>query len=104
MPDVQRQVAHALLDSLDDDGYFRADPEAFAEQCRDSMDDVDEVDGVLVDAVLEQVLHQLEPAGIGARDLTECLLLQLDVENDTDALVRQLLLHFTGQEGGRECG
>jgi len=94
MPDVQRQVAHALLDSLDDDGYFRADPEAFAEQCRDSMDDVDEVDGALVDAVLEQVLHQLEPAGIGARDLTECLLLQLDVENDTDALVRQLLLHF----------
>ncbi len=94
MPDVQRVLAHALLDSLDDDGYFRADPDAFAGQCRDSIADMDEVDGMLIDAVLEQVIHQLEPAGIGARDLTECLLLQLDSGNDTDVLVRQLLLHF----------
>jgi len=94
MPDVQRALAHALLDSLDDDGYFRVDLDVFAAECRSNSPDMEGIDGALVEQVLEQVIHQLEPAGIAARDLTECLLLQLDIGNETDALVRQLLLHF----------
>ncbi len=93
MSGLYREIAHALLDSLDDDGYFRADPDAFAADFRENMPDA-EVDGALVDRVLEEVVHQLEPAGIGARDLTECLLLQLDDDTDDDRLARRLLLHF----------
>jgi len=44
--------------------------------------------------VLTQVIQQLEPAGLGARDLTECLLMQLDGESDVDLWVQRLLLHF----------
>lgn len=92
MPEKHRRIAHAILDSLDDDGYFRTDPEAFAAECRQSLD-ID-CDALEVDRVLEDVVQQLEPAGIGARDLTECLLLQLDASQPVDALARRLLLHF----------
>ncbi|MDX8384663.1 MAG: RNA polymerase factor sigma-54, partial [Ghiorsea sp.] len=43
--------------------------------------------------VLECVVQELEPSGIGARDLTECLLLQIDDADSSSMLVRQLLLH-----------
>ncbi len=92
MPEADRRIAHAILDSLDDDGYFRADPAEFAEQCRESLKM--DVDAAQVDRVLEEVVHQLEPAGIGARDLIECLLLQLDGDSGADVLARRLLLHF----------
>jgi len=94
MSETQHLLAHALLDSLDDDGYFRTDPKIFADECRKNIPELSDIDAAAVDEALEQVLHQLDPPGIGARDLIECLLLQLDVENATDALVRQLLLHF----------
>jgi len=85
MADDERAVAHALIDSLDDDGYFRSDPATLAAQLGIAP-------GKVVD-VLEQVVQELEPAGIGARDLSECLLLQLDDDEPSTALVRRLLLH-----------
>jgi len=45
---------------------------------------------------LEQALHavqRLEPAGIGARDLTECLLLQLSADNPEYELLVSLVMH-----------
>jgi RNA polymerase sigma-54 factor len=85
MSDGERAVAHALIDSLDDDGYFRSDPAALAAELGIAT-------GQVVD-VLEQVVQELEPAGIGARDLSECLLLQLDDDEASTAVVRRLLLH-----------
>ena len=86
MSEPERAVAHALIDSLDDDGYFRTDPAALAAALGVSAETV-------VD-VLEQVVQELEPAGIGARDLSECLLLQLDDDEPSTAMVRSLLLHY----------
>jgi len=91
MPAIERSVAHALLDSFDDDGYFRNDPAEFAEDLKGDI----ETDGEMVEHVLLKVIHQLEPAGLGARDLTECLLLQLDNESETDLWAKRLLLHFS---------
>lgn len=81
-----RAIAHAIIDSLDDDGYFRTDTEDLAGSLG--------VDSGKLIQVLEEVVQQLEPAGIGARSLSECLLLQLDGSDPNDALVRRLLLHF----------
>jgi len=86
MQEGERALAHALIDSLDEDGYLRGDFAELAASFGVGVADIERV--------LESVLHELEPAGIGARDLTECLLLQLDVDNDVDLLVRRLLLHF----------
>jgi len=69
-------IARQIMGSLDDDGYLRREPIAladdllFAENIRFKEADVVRV--------LEEVVHSFEPAGIGARDLRECLLLQLD--------------------------
>jgi len=87
MSDTERLIAQALIDSLEDDGYFRADPSELASNLK--------VTAAEVADVLEQIVHELEPAGIGARHLIECLLLQLDGQNEADALVRRLLLHFS---------
>ena len=91
MHETWRELAHALIDSLDDDGYFRNDPTEFAMELKGQVD----TDGETVEKVLVEVIQQLEPAGLGARDLTECLLMQLDEESEIDLWVQRLLLHFS---------
>ena len=69
------RLAVYLVGSLDEDGYLRRDLESVA-------DDIAFTVGIETSAEeLERILdiiHDLEPAGIGARDLRECLLLQID--------------------------
>ena len=69
------RLATYLVGSLDEDGYLRRDLESVA-------DDIAFTVGIETSAEeLERILgiiHELEPAGIGARDLRECLLLQID--------------------------
>ena len=91
MQDNEREVAHILIDSLDDDGYFRLDPAEFATEINGQVN----TDAATIEYVLERIVHQLEPGGLGARDLTECLLLQLDADEEIDTWVIRLLLHFS---------
>lgn len=71
----QRQIAETLLDGLDDSGYLRDPFDELVEGLR--AQGLESVDTGEVEAVLFQ-LQQLEPTGVFARDLQECLLLQLD--------------------------
>lgn len=87
MPEETRAMSHALIDMLDDDGYLRTH---LGEAAEDLGCDED-----ALEQALHEVVQQLDPAGIGARDLTECLLLQLDDDTACDRLARQLLLHFS---------
>ncbi len=87
MSKVDHAIAHVIIDSLEEDGYFRADPNEIATM----MDTTPEH----VVIVLESIVQELEPAGIGAHDLTECLLLQLNDNDDDSRLVRRMLLHFS---------
>jgi RNA polymerase sigma-54 factor len=71
----QRALAEYIVGSLDDDGYLRRDLDAMA-------DDIAFTTGVETsEEELEEILgviHELEPAGVGARTIQECLLLQMD--------------------------
>lgn len=71
----EMSLARFLIGSIDDNGYLRRDLDSVA-------DDIAFMFGVETDAAeLERmlyVIHDLEPAGIGARDLQECLVLQLE--------------------------
>jgi len=87
MDDLERKIAHAIIDSLDDDGYFRAS----IEEVQTGIDTKVKKNKVI--EVLECVVQELEPSGIGARDLTECLLLQISDEDSSAMLVRQILLY-----------
>ena len=71
--------ADFILDSLDDDGFLRF-------ELNDLADDISFAHNLFVDAdELKQVLaliQKLDPPGIGARDLQECLLLQLEARKN----------------------
>jgi RNA polymerase sigma-54 factor len=68
---VDRLVAEAIVDSISDDGYLTTPLEEIVA----SMDDPD-IEFEEVEAVLHRI-QAFDPPGIAARDLRECLLLQL---------------------------
>ncbi len=71
-----RGALYALIESLNDDGYLDSSLEELAESFAPT--DLDERDDLLQRLGLAlRLLHTLEPMGVGARDLAECLRLQL---------------------------
>nr|VFJ72792.1 MAG: RNA polymerase, sigma 54 subunit, RpoN/SigL [Candidatus Kentron sp. FW] len=71
--EIDQLIAIAIIDAIEDDGYLRVD----MEHIRQSLSHGDS--GVGIDEI-EAVLHRIqsfEPIGVGARDLRDCLLLQL---------------------------
>jgi len=74
LPENEREIAEFLVGSLDDDGYLRR-------TIQDVVDDLAFTQAIYTDEkTVEKILHiiqELDPIGVGARDLKECLLLQL---------------------------
>ena len=88
------RLAAYLVGSIDEDGYLRRDLESVA-------DDIAFTLGIETSAEeLERllgVLHELEPAGIGARNLRECLLLQMaqiPINSRPRRLARKILTNY----------
>ena len=73
LSETDQVIAVAIVDAVDDDGYLCASLEELLESL-DAQGMAVELDEV--QAVLRQV-QQLDPPGIGARDLGECLAIQL---------------------------
>jgi len=72
IPRRDQQVVAALIDALNDDGYLASSLEEIAEMF--SEDDAIEPEELQIGL---NYLQSFEPAGVGARDLAECLALQL---------------------------
>ncbi len=72
-----REIAKQIIGSIDEDGYLRRDLEAITNDLAFSRN-IEVSVGDLED-VLEQI-QKLDPPGIGARDLKECLILQLELK------------------------
>ena len=74
MDERSKTIAKYIIGSLDDDGYLRRDIDALADDIafRQGIETTEEE----VEKILKQI-QEFEPAGIGARDLRECLLLQI---------------------------
>ena len=96
----ERQVATFIIGSLDDDGYLRRDIESLVDDIafRAGLEtSVEEVERML------KVIQTFEPSGVGARDLRECLLIQLEDKKQTPAVrntirvVRDGFDDFTGR-------
>jgi len=82
-------IGVALVDAIDEDGYLRDDLDTIAASLRP------EIDATLPEVL--QVLHrvqQFDPVGVGARDLGECLRLQLRALAD-DTPGRELAMVVT---------
>ncbi len=77
-----------LVDSINEDGYLEESLEELAEQMPLEL----EIDALELQTALHHVQH-LDPAGVGARNLSECLLLQLDtLPEETEHLVMAKLV------------
>jgi len=83
LSDDERDIAEFLVGSIDDMGYIRR-------TAQDIVDDLAFTQGIYTDEkTVERILHlvqELEPAGVGARDLQECLLLQLKHKTPSDSI------------------
>jgi RNA polymerase sigma-54 factor len=83
LTDEEREIAEFLVGSIDDDGYLRRD-------VQDIVDDMAFTQGIYTqEKTVEKILHiiqDLDPAGVGARNLHECLLLQLRHKTPTESV------------------
>lgn len=73
--DIDKTIAYALIEAIDENGYLTLSPEEIAETVQQNNPDYFlELDEVL--AVLHRI-QQFDPPGVGAQNLQDCLLIQL---------------------------
>ncbi|MVO10112.1 RNA polymerase factor sigma-54 [Flavobacterium sp. TP390] len=83
LTDEERDIAEFLVGSIDDMGYIRR-------SIQDIVDDLAFTQGIYTDEKtvtrILGIVQELEPSGVAARDLQECLLLQLKHKTPTDSI------------------
>lgn len=82
LDDRKHQIALFIIGMIGDDGYLRRDLESLVDDIgfKTGIEtNVDEIEDILY------IIQGFEPSGVGARDLRECLLLQIESEDQTDA-------------------
>jgi len=86
LPARRREICEGVINNLDRDGRLAYSLEEIAESL-DRPASAQEVGAAL------EVVQRLDPLGVGARNLVECLLLQLDPAEPDCALEREIVLH-----------
>jgi RNA polymerase sigma-54 factor len=72
--DLEHAIATIIIDSIEDDGYLKSSLEDIQQSLGNEYPaELDEIE-----AVLHRIQH-FDPVGVGARDLRECLLIQLNL-------------------------
>jgi len=83
--DGELEIAEYLIFEMDDNGYINVELEEAATDLGVSLEDVEEC---------LEAIQALEPAGIGARDITECLQLQLKRKGKKNSLEYKIVSSF----------
>jgi RNA polymerase sigma-54 factor len=81
LTDHQFQIADTIIGNLDESGYLKREIDAIVDDLAFSANfstTEEEVEEVLA------IVQSLDPAGVGARDLRECLILQIDRRQNGD--------------------
>jgi RNA polymerase sigma-54 factor len=76
-PPPIKQAGEAIINYIDSQGYLRIDLETIQKESKKPLK-LEDLQAAL------KLVQQLEPAGVAARDLRECFLLQLDALDDDD--------------------
>src|SRR5262249_46710602 len=82
---VERMIGAALIDAVDDWGYFRGDPTETARMLGCAAEDV---------ARVLKLMQGFEPVGAMARDIPECLTLHLKDRGRFDPAMEKLVAHL----------
>lgn len=85
LTETENLIGEYLIDCIDDNGYLLID-----------MDYICDILGVTQDVVekLIGIIQQFDPAGVGARDIKECLLIQLRQEGYDDEVYENLVNNY----------
>ena len=78
----ERLWAEWIIENINDNGYLGS-----------SLEEIAEVSGISVES-LEKVLRKvqkLDPAGVGARDLRECVLIQYEEKGEKDPVLEEVV-------------
>ena len=89
LSEKQRIIAETIIGNLDDSGYLQRDLEAMTDDLAFSQNIV-----VIKEEILEvlKIIQEFDPPGVGARNLQECLLIQLRKKHngDNEAIARAI--------------
>ena len=106
LSELQRTIAETIIGNLDDDGYLRreifaiVDDLAFTQNIQTNEDEVED---------LLDIIQGFEPAGVGARNLQECLLIQLKTKDETETvelaekLITKMMDEFSKKHYSKIC-
>ncbi len=96
LEDHEYQIAEYLIGNIDDDGYLRREMEAIVDDL--AFNENIETSREEVTRVLVDIVQSLDPPGSGARNLQECLILQLNSKKEqrsaVDLAIKVLEEHF----------
>mgnify|MGYP006180588755 CR=1 FL=1 len=102
LSEIDRAALRFLIESLNDDGYLEEPLEELAISLA-GPDDLEQIEELVHRfTVAQRLLQSLEPTGVGARNLAECLTLQLtalaaDEDSDADPDTVQTALRICQQ-------
>lgn len=85
LDDREYQIALYLIGNLDDDGYLRRDLTSIVDDIAFSQN-IDTTEEEM--ERLLKVIQEFDPAGVGARDLRECLLIQLRKKHPQSGIIQ----------------
>lgn len=92
LPDESWPIAELLIGNIDEYGYLKATIEELAASTNVPAEKIAEV---------LKVIQSFDPAGVGARDLRECLMLQLERAGQRDSLEYRIVSEFMEALGKR---
>jgi RNA polymerase sigma-54 factor len=88
--EYEEKIADLLMSYIDDDGYIKTPLDQIAAEEKLPIEDLEDT---------LSLIHEFDPAGVGARDLKECLLIQAKhLEEDTKDLVDLINNHLKDLE------
>ena len=92
LPEADHTVAEVIIGNIDDYGYLKA-----------SVEEISAISNVPGEKILEvlKVIQTFDPPGVGARDLRECLMLQLERENELESLEYEIVRDYMEALGKR---
>src|SRR6516225_9495085 len=80
--DAVREAGHSIIGNLNEDGYLTATLEEIAQSEGHRLEDVEEA---------LKLVQEFDPLGVGARDVRECLLIQLRTLASSETLAIQIV-------------
>ncbi|WP_300282868.1 RNA polymerase factor sigma-54 [Peptacetobacter sp.] len=80
----EKKICNYIIDSLDEDGYFRLNDKNILRTLKISINEFEKC---------LNIVQQLDPPGIGARNLSECLILQLRKIDKLDTTIENIVIN-----------